>query len=343
MDEFQQFLNINVNIILSVEAISSILTCFLSIREVEVNDQFIHEQIQEVNDQRSKFITFCYDTKSLSSALVNYSNDILSTVKVIEEKNFKREDLIGFLNSLLSAARKNKNKSENYENQIKQIKNNLTEILKKLAEYSEKTIKGNIKSDIKQELLSTVEIKNTLKKVRNYADVIGVTFTGVSVAAGVTGATGAALCIYNPALIPLFSEKIRLILTFITLSCSSSASCVNTTKLKTQVEMTKIDNKIIELNAKLKDERDQLEQVIKIVEIELRDIIKNINSIVTHWEEQVNSLEANIDKLEGGQLNQNLNIFDISAISKNANEVKKSAQEYHWIMNLILTQESLIR
>ncbi|CAG8466113.1 3314_t:CDS:2 [Diversispora eburnea] len=305
MDEFQQFLNLNVNIILSVEAISSILTCFLSIREVKVNDQFIHEQIQEVNDQRAKFITFCYDTKSLSNALVNYSNDILSTVKVIEEKNFKREDL--------------------------------------LAEYSEKTIKGNIKSDTKQELLSTVEIKNALKKVRNYTNVIGVTFTGVSVAAGVAGATGAALCIYNPALIPLFSEKIRLILTFITLSCSSSASCVNTTKLKTHVEMTKIDNKIIELNAKLKDERDQLEHVIKIVEIELRDIIKNINSIVTHWEGQVNSLEANIDKLERGQLNQNLNIFDISAISKNANEVKKSAQEYHWIMNLILTQESLIR
>ncbi|RHZ54801.1 hypothetical protein Glove_423g38 [Diversispora epigaea] len=93
------------------------------------------------------------DTKSLSNALVNYSNDIFSTVKVIEEKNFKREDLI-----------------------------------------------GNIKSDTKQELLSTVEIKNTLKKVRNYADVTGVTFTEVS---------AVALCIYT-IYTSLISEKIRI-------------------------------------------------------------------------------------------------------------------------------------
>ncbi|RHZ54730.1 hypothetical protein Glove_423g45 [Diversispora epigaea] len=254
----------SINIKLSTEAIGIIIASFLTIRQVQVNDKIISSQIQKINDQHAKFITFCRDTKSLSNALVNYSNDILSTVKVIEEKNFKGEDLVDFLNSLLSAARENKTKSENYESQINQIQNNLEGIIEELFKYRDEISKDikNIESDTKEKLLAVIARK-----------VISVITT----------------------IAPIITE-----------------TAGNT-------------------NTELKDEREEFVNAIKK---ELDKITINISHIVTHWEEQVNYLEAlevNIDKLEKGQ--SSLNMFKTKAISKDANEIKEKALKYNRIMN----------
>ncbi|RHZ54802.1 hypothetical protein Glove_423g37 [Diversispora epigaea] len=327
---------------LSTEAIGIIIASFLTIRQVQVNDKIISSQIQKINDQYDKFITFCDDTKSLSNALVNYSNDILSAVEVIEEKNFKREDLVDFLNSLLSAARENKTKSENYESQIKQIQDNLEGIIEELFKYRGEISKDikNIESDTKEKLVSTEKKEKTLKIVRNIAIGTGIALTGAAVATAVTGAAAVSGAVAAVEFVEVFLGMSVFTTRIATLASAflSVALSYGTYKSDSALKESISANEktAIILNTKLEDDRDRFLNVIKMINEELKAIvIHNINIIVNHWEEQVNSLSANIEKLESGKLKLNLNVFDTTAISRNAKEIKEQAREYHRIMNLI--------
>ncbi|CAG8466091.1 3313_t:CDS:1 [Diversispora eburnea] len=338
-----QFLNQNNNIRFSVEAISLVIASFSCIREVQVNDRFIRDQIQKVNDQRDKFINFCDDSKSLSNKLGNYSEEILSILSIIEENNFTREDLVSYLtNSLLPIAKKNKEESEEYERQIKQIKDNLKEIKNNLSRYSEEISNDekNIESDTKEEFLSAEKKKKNLKLIRNCVIIAGIVFTG---AAGVAAVTGVSAITGYAAAVEFVEVTLGMSELAVEIGIAASAFLTAAggygtyeTNLSYNEDIKKNDEKIISLNAKLKDERKEFVNVIKMIEKKLEDINTNISDIVIHWVRQVNSLEVNIDKLEKRKLNPNLNKFDTRIISRNANEIKEKAHEYHRIMNLIM-------
>ncbi|RHZ47545.1 hypothetical protein Glove_578g46 [Diversispora epigaea] len=338
MVEIQPFLIQNTNVVLSVETITLIFASFSCIRRVQINDQFISNQIQEVNHQRAKFIRFCDGSKSLNNALETYSKYILSTVSILDG-NTTREELVSrLINSLLPLAIRNKLESENYVKQIKKIKRKLTEIQYKLYEYSVE-IDNGLKS-IEEELRSTKKKKEDLKISRKRVVVAGFVITGAAAIATVTG--GAAIVGVAAAVdfvevtlgMSMFATEIS---TLVSALLTAAAGCGTHKKSSSLNEKIKTnDNRIINLNANLTGEREQLIQVIKMIDDELKHIVMNMSEIVTLWEDQVFSLKENIKLLEKGELNPNLNKFDISDISDNAKEIKELACKYHRLVNLII-------
>ncbi|RHZ54729.1 hypothetical protein Glove_423g44 [Diversispora epigaea] len=330
--EFQQFLEEN-PVVLSTESLSLIIASFLCIRKVQVNDKIISRQIENVNDQYAKFLKFCGDSKSLSNALVNYSDDILSMVEVIKEENFKEEELISNLKNLLSVAKKNKRESINYEKQIKKIEGDLINIKSELSEHCNNISNNpkNIESNTKKELLAIENKNGNLTIFKNFAVIVRKFISVITMVAPIITAS-------------IIAENAETAETFETVGKISKeiASIAETLLLNMErglnERIEKNGRKIIELNAQLEDEREEFVGVIKNLEKKLEEITMNINGIFTHWQFQVNSLQANIDKLERGQSS----LFD-SAISKNANIIKKKALEYNRIMNLIPQIELFVR
>ncbi|RHZ54800.1 hypothetical protein Glove_423g39 [Diversispora epigaea] len=260
----------------------------------------------------AKFIKFCGDSKSLSNALVNYSDDILSMVEVIKEKNFK-EELISNLNNLLSVSKKNKRESKNYEKQIKKIEGDLINIKSELSEHCNNISNNpkNIESNTKKELLAIENKNGNLTIFKNFAVIVRKFISVITMVAPIITTS-------------IIAENAETAETFETVGKISKeiASLAETLLLNMERGLNeRIENngrKIIELNAQLEDEREEFVDVIKNLEEKLEEITMNINVIFIHWQFQVNSLQANIDKLERGQSN----LFD-SAISKNANIIKR--------------------
>ncbi|RHZ54728.1 hypothetical protein Glove_423g47 [Diversispora epigaea] len=307
-------------VLLSTQSLGLVTASFLCIRKVQVDDQFIKGQIRKVNDQHDKFIKFCDGSKSLSDALVNYSEEILSMVSVIKEDNFTREELISNLLKLLPVAKKNKCESENYEKQIKQIKGDLIHINSELFKNSKEN-NEKIKLDTKEEL--SIKKKNKRLIIFRFCSAVARIIIGVAkiVANSKTAAiTGAPVMAETAAIIYISTEIANLAISLLSNWEGD---------LKESIETN--NNKIINLNAKLKDEREFV-NVIKNLEEKIGVITWNISNIVTHWEEQVNSLKKIIERLESGLLNPK---FDIEAIYRRADEIKEQAREYHRIMNLI--------
>ncbi|RHZ54731.1 hypothetical protein Glove_423g40 [Diversispora epigaea] len=317
------------HVLLSTESLSSIIASFLIIRKVQVNDNFISCEIQKINVQHDKFIKFCEDSKSLSNALVNYSNDFLSMVSAIEKDNFTTKELIGHLTDLLPVAKKNKSDSENSEEQIKQISHDLINIKNGLSEYNNKIRNDpkNIDSVTNEELLAVEKEQKDLKIAEKCADIVKKVLNVIVMSAPTIAAA------FQTAENREIVESVR----DIGIEIATLAMTLLSTIGKDRNESIKNNNiKIIKLNVQLEDERKKFVDVIKNLDENLEEITMNMTKIKTHWEEQVNSLNENIRKLE-----RQITKINIKTISNNAEDIKKEALKYNRIMNLILTNVRL--
>ncbi|RHZ54727.1 hypothetical protein Glove_423g46 [Diversispora epigaea] len=325
--EFENFIKKH-HVLLSTKSLSLIIASFLIIRKVQVNDKFISREIQKINVQHDKFIKFCEDSKSLSNALVNYSNDFLSLVSAIKKDNFTTKELISHLTDLLPVAKKNKSESENSEKQIKQISHDLINIKNGLSEYNNKISNDpkNIDSVTKEELLAVEKEQKDLKNAKKRADIAKKVLNVIFMIAPT---------IFVAVLAPENGEIVESV-SYIGIKIATLAMTL-LSKGKDRNESIENNNiKIIKLNAQLIDERKKFVDVIKNLDKNLEEITMNMTKIKTHWEEQVNSLNENIRKLE-----RQITKTNIKIISKNAKDIRKEALKYNRIMNLILTNVRL--
>lgn len=170
---------------------------FSEIKQLEIEDKVIQNELEKISEQEEKFRDFA---KDYDQRLSNHADDLITFAECCEEDNISSDELLVSLKKL-SDAKLNKSKSELII-QLENVKNCLNGIINEITNYDDKITKEQ--TDLNNEI-------NKLDKNTNEAILFAkgsVFLVGVAAIAAVPFTAGASLAILPVKLIVTISSSL---------------------------------------------------------------------------------------------------------------------------------------
>ncbi|CAB4482547.1 hypothetical protein RhiirA1_414524 [Rhizophagus irregularis] len=290
---------------------------FSEIKQLEIEDKVIQNELEKISEQEEKFRDFA---KDYDQRLSNHADDLITFAECCEEDNISSDELLVSLKKL-SDAKLNKSKSELIF-QLENVKNCLNGIINEITNYDDKITKEQ--TDLNNEI-------NKLDKNTNEAILFAkgsVFLVGVAAIAAVPFTAGASLAILPVKLIVTISSSL--------IVHGAATAVVSTIAAGT----TTIQSKI--LNSKLKGIREQISRLLQEIQKSIQDINTIISHCDSHFEEQIAEIEEvekivdifkKLDDRNGRQL--------IKPIARTiSTRARKNSESYSVDMRQVLKRDS---
>lgn len=290
---------------------------FSEIKQLEIEDKVIQNELEKISEQEEKFRDFA---KDYDQRLSNHADDLITFAECCEEDNISSDELLVSLKKL-SDAKLNKSKSELII-QLENVKNCLNGIINEITNYDDKITKEQ--TDLNNEI-------NKLDKNTNEAILFAkgsVFLVGVAAIAAVPFTAGASLAILPVKLIVTISSSL--------IVHGAATAVVSTIAAGT----TTIQSKI--LNSKLKGIREQISRLLQEIQKSIQDINTIISHCDSHFEEQIAEIEEvekivdifkKLDDRNGRQL--------IKPIARTiSTRARKNSESYSVDMRQVLKRDS---
>ncbi|CAB4440759.1 unnamed protein product [Rhizophagus irregularis] len=290
---------------------------FSEIKQLEIEDKVIQNELEKISEQEEKFRDFA---KDYDQRLSNHADDLITFAECCEEDNISSDELLVSLKKL-SDAKLNKSKSELII-QLENVKNCLNGIINEITNYDDKITKEQ--TDLNNEI-------NKLDKNTNEAILFAkgsVFLVGVAAIAAVPFTAGASLAILPVKLIVTISSSLVV--------HGAATAVVSTIAAGT----TTIQSKI--LNSKLKGIREQISRLLQEIQKSIQDINTIISHCDSHFEEQIAEIEEvekivdifkKLDDRNGRQL--------IKPIARTiSTRARKNSESYSVDMRQVLKRDS---
>ncbi|CAG8483919.1 17074_t:CDS:2, partial [Acaulospora colombiana] len=312
------------------QAVTTVIQQFSKFKNISVtNNDKVSEKIKEIEQQRQRFREFASESIKQSRKLSRYAKDVIIFAKHCANDKFSKDDLHELLKLRLSDARQNKEEIEKLNSKIEQIRSDLADINNCLAGYAEDIKKDEkilLDSEEKEKLKGKETVnKNFLLSTAISASVAAFGAAACTIAAPFSG--GASIA----APVASFCAEAGLYL----------ATAATPVALGSKI-LERIGNReIVTLEKELRLKRDLLVGDISGLNAGLHLVIHTCSKFSTFWEEQIEEIEALINKLEG--LN-NINAKVISeSLLESWRDVNKKCEGYNYQVRTKLDDDALMK